>query len=63
MASKFPSTIYVTRENVGTEDEYLNISADLPDAEETTPVAVYKLAEVGQVTVTRQYEKKLARRR
>lgn len=58
---KFPKTIYVTRENEGTDDEYLNIQIDGVDDtrfDETTTVAVYELKEVGEVQVTRVFWKK-----
>lgn len=58
---KFPKTLYVTREQEGTEDEYLNIREDgVEDTqfEETTPVAKYELVEVGQIVVTREYTSK-----
>ena len=56
---KFPKTIYVTREQEGTVDEYLNVREDgVEDTqfEETTRVAQYQLVEVGKVVVTREYQ-------
>jgi hypothetical protein len=55
----FPKVIYVTRENEGTADEYLNVRAsiDEPSAfDATTRVARYQLLEVGEVVVSRTYE-------
>jgi len=64
MAKAFPKQIYVTREDEGTEDEYLSVRAvDVMD--ETENVAVYQLVEVGQIVVERQFvpAPKKARRR
>jgi hypothetical protein len=65
MAKNFPKTIYVTIEDAGTEDEYLNAVARVEDRtfDETTRIAVYQLVEVGEVKVTRQYESPKASRR
>ena len=54
---KFPKMIYVTREQDGTDDEYLTVREDEAsgDFEVTTPVAKYQLVEVGKVIVTREY--------
>lgn len=55
---KFPKTVYVVRENEGTEDEYLTIYIDGPEDTlftETTTVAKYELAEVGEVVVERTF--------
>lgn len=50
---QFPKLIYVAR-----EEEYLTIRADGEtdtDFESTTPVAIYKLLDVGKVVVDRRY--------
>lgn len=52
---KFPTTLYVTREGEGTNDEYLTADDETPSVDDTTVVAVYRLVEVGKVTVTREY--------
>lgn len=57
---KFPQQIHVVRQNDGTDEEYLSIREDGIESEEfteTTPVAVYNLAEVGEVVVERKYRK------
>lgn len=54
---KFPKTVYVTRENPGTEDEYLAINGDegdVPEVDSNTPVAIYELAETAEIVVTRE---------
>lgn len=54
----FPKTIYVTRENAGTDDEYLNIhtDADTTAFEETTVVAVYDLTSTRPIEVKREFQ-------
>jgi hypothetical protein len=56
---QFPKTILVSREEAGTDDEYLSVRDEWVDLdthfERTTPVAKYKLVEVGKVIVTRKY--------
>lgn len=57
--NKFPQQIHVVREKEG-DLEYLSIREDGIQDEnftETTAVAVYNLAEVGQVEVERKYRK------
>lgn len=58
---KFPQQIHVVRENEGDpKEEYLSIREDGIDDElftETKSVAVYNLAEVGEVVVERKYRK------
>jgi hypothetical protein len=59
---KFPTTIRISRENEGSDDEYLNV-IDEELVDETTPVATYKLVELGEVTVTRKYQVRGQKRR
>jgi len=54
MAKPFPRTITVTRENSGTDDEYLGVT-DTDAITESTQVAVYELVEVGIISVRREY--------
>lgn len=58
---KFPKTVYVTRENAGTDDEYLGINGDdgdIPEVDSTTPVAIYELVETAEIVVTREVKSK-----
>ncbi len=54
---KFPKTIYVTRDQEGTTDEYLSLHDSVEDVlfDDTTKVARYELLEVGEVQVNRTY--------
>lgn len=54
---KFPKTIYVTREDEGTTDEYFNAFQTIEERtfEETQVTARYELVEVGKVIVSREY--------
>lgn len=57
--NKFPHQIHVVREKDGDTD-YLSIREDGINDDlftETTQVAVYNLAEVGEVVVERKYKK------
>lgn len=62
MPRKFPSTLYVTHEG-DNDDPYLNAAGEQPSVDETTPVAVYKLVEIGDVVVTREFASRPKRRR
>jgi len=57
---KFPGVIYVTREEPGgNEEPYLVAHEDgLESVEDGDEVAIYKLAERGDVLVSRQYVKR-----
>lgn len=65
MASeKFPETIYVTVEIDGNMTYFsAEEEADSSRFNETTPIAMYKLVEVGEVTVTRAFASKQKRTR
>ncbi len=58
--TKFPKTIYVTREFPANDDSYLQADAEPPSPEESTPCAVYQLVEVATLEVTRILKTKKA---
>jgi hypothetical protein len=59
---KFPKTIYVTREDAGTDDEWLTTNEDVPDVEFDTPVGIYQLVEAATIVVTREVKKQELKR-
>ena len=63
MSSKFPKTLYVTREYPNNDDSYLQADSEEPWVDETTPCAVYQLVEVATLEVTRTLKRKSQRAR
>jgi hypothetical protein len=57
---KFPKTI--TREEAGSEDEWLNTHEDVPNVEVNTPVGIYQLVEAAEIVVTREVKKQELKR-
>lgn len=54
---KFPNLIHVTRENTGTQDEYLSVAeGGVFSLNEPAPVAIYKLVEVGRVQILKSFQ-------
>lgn len=57
--AKFPTLIYVTRENDGHGNDWLQVQGDgvFGVEQSGTPIAIYKLVEVGVVQVLKSFQK------
>lgn len=60
--AKFPKTIYVTREDDGSEDTYLSTHEEVPNVDEDTNIAIYQLSELAKIVVTREVKKQELKR-
>jgi hypothetical protein len=52
----FPKFIYVTRENAGTQDEYLSANESVDGIEDRVAVAIYELSVTRRKVVTHDLE-------
>jgi len=59
MAKTFPKVLHVTRESVGSGDDWLQVhERGIADVERNgQPVAIYRLVEVGNVVIQKSFSK------